>query len=127
VLCGHLRLDNELGGEECLCLVLRGVGAVDDVRDELGAEGQVDVVAVDVALLGLIDEVEIVALLADGDVYVFAALDVAFGAEDEETAVAPGAECVGGEPVEADVAEAHVAAQDHVAEILEERVLRLPG
>ena len=47
------------------------------------------------------------------------------GAEDGEPSVAPGAEPVGREPVDADVAGAAVAAQHHVAEVLEPGVLRV--
>jgi len=63
-----LRFDDQLCGEQTLFLVLRDVRAVDDVGDELRAEGQRHVVAVDVASLFLIDDEEIVALLADSDV-----------------------------------------------------------
>jgi hypothetical protein len=38
--CAHLRLDDQFGGEQALVLVLREMGAVDDVGDKLRAEGQ---------------------------------------------------------------------------------------
>jgi hypothetical protein len=105
-----LGLDDELGCEEALGLVLRDVGAVDDVGDELWAEGKAQVVAIDVAGLVLVDDKEIVPLFADGDVGVFADLDVSVGAQDEEAAVSPGTEAIGGEPIETNVAKATVAA-----------------
>ncbi len=48
-------------------------------------------------------EVEVVAVWLAGDVDVFAELDVAFGAEDEGASVAPCAEAVGGEPIDAEM------------------------
>ena len=120
-----LRLDDEFSRQQALRLVLRGVGAVHDVGDELRSEGKREVVAVDVAGLLLVHDEEVVALLADGDVGVLPHLDVAIGAEDEEASVAPGAEAVRREPVEPDIAEAAIAAQHHVAEVLEVRMLRM--
>ncbi len=60
-----------------------------------------------------------------GDVDVLADLDEAVGAEDRQPAVAPGREAVGREPVDAHVSGAAIAAQHHVAEVLEPRVLRV--
>ena len=121
----ELGLDDEFGGEQALGLVLSDVGAVDDIGDELWAEGEEDVIAVDVALVGFVDEEEVVAGLVDADVGVLADLDIALSAEDEEATVAPGTESVGGEPVEADVAETAISTEHHVAEVLEFGVLRM--
>ena len=46
------------------------------------------------------------------DVHVFAQLDVALGAENDRAAVAPGAEAVGREPVDADVVRGAVVAEE---------------
>src|ERR1017187_2634093 len=121
VRCSLLGADDELRGEQALCLVLGCVRAVDDVGDELRAEREGQVIAVDVAGLFGVHEVEVIAALVFGvgDVGVLADFDVAVGTEDEEAAVAPGAEARGREPVEAHVAEAGVAAEHHVAEVLE--------
>src|SRR5260370_37424626 len=124
-LCVLLRLDDELSRKETLRLVLCDVGSVDDVGDELRPEWKSEVVAVDVAGLLLVDDKEIVALLADGDIGVLAHLDVAFGAEDEESSVAPRTQAVGGEPVQPDVAHAAIAAQHPLAEVLEFGPLRM--
>ena len=58
------------------------MGTVHNVGDELRAERQLEIVAVDVARFLLIDEEEVVALLGDGDVGVLAHLDVTLGAQD---------------------------------------------
>lgn len=76
----HLGFDGDFGGEEAFILVLGRVGAVDNVFDKLGAEGQGHGVAIDVAGLLVIDDEEVVALVADGDVGVLAGFDVALGA-----------------------------------------------
>ena len=64
-----------------------------------------------------------VAARPASDVDVLAQLDVALRAEDGQPPVTPGAEAIRGEPVHANVAGAAVAAQHHVAEILQARVL----
>src|SRR5258708_1004585 len=124
-LCVFLCIDDELSREETLRLILCDVRAIHDVGDELRPERKREVVAVDVSGLLLVDDKEIVALLADGDVGVLAHFDVALGAEDEEPSIAPGAEAVGSEPVEPDVADAAIAAKHHVAEVLEFGMLRI--
>ena len=49
--------------------------------------------------------------------------DITIRAQDEQPPVAPGAEAVGREPVQPHIAEAAVAAQHHVAEVLELRMV----
>src|ERR1035441_7232644 len=93
--------------------------AVHDVGHKLRAEGKRHLIAVDGTGLLAVDDEEIVPLALDYHIGVLADFDVAIGAEDEERAVAPGSQAVGSEPVEAHVAEAAVAAKDHVAEVLE--------
>ena len=39
VLCFELGTENKFGGEQALLLILRDVGAIDDVRNKLRAEG----------------------------------------------------------------------------------------
>ena len=62
---------------------------------------------------------------ASGDVGVLPQFDVALGAENEKPPIAPCAQPIGSKPVDANVAEAAVAVQHHVAEILELRVVRV--
>jgi hypothetical protein len=77
---------------------------------------------VEVLLPLVVHEVEVVARLVARDVDVLAQLDVALGAEDDGAAVAPGAEAVRREPVDADVVRrAVVADQRGLAEVLELR------
>ena len=106
-------------------LVLRNVRAVHDVGNKLRAERQRHVVAVDVTRLVVVDEEQIVPLVVDGDVGVFADLDVSIGAQNEEPAIAPCSQAVGRKPVEPHIAESAVAAQHHVAEILKSRTVRM--
>jgi hypothetical protein len=106
----------------CACGIA-GLGPVDDVRDQARTERQLDVLAVDVARLLAVDNEEMVAAGTAGDVDVLPQLDVALGAEDRQPPVAPGREAVGREPVQADVARAAVAAEHHVAEVLELRLV----
>jgi hypothetical protein len=81
------------------------LGAVEAVEDQLAEEGVADLsVHRDMALGVVVDQVHVVALRVAGDVGVLAELQVPFGAEDEGASVAPGAEGVGGEPVDSAVA-----------------------
>ncbi len=89
--------------------------------DELLAVRQRDLAGIDVARLLLVDEEQVAAAGAPGDVDVLADLDEAVGAEDRQPAVAPRRQAVRREPVDADVAGAAVAAQHHVAEVFELR------
>src|SRR5580698_656287 len=63
--------------------------------------------------------------MVDGDVGVLAHLNVPLRAENEEPSIAPGSQPIRSEPVQPDIAEALVAAQHHVAEVLEARMLRM--
>ena len=124
-MCVLLGLQYQLRRKQCLRLRLSSLGSVDDVGDELRTEGQWNIAAIDIADLLLIDDEEMIASRASGDVRVFAQLDIAFGAEDEEPAVAPGSEAVGCEPVNTHVTDAAIAAKHHVTEVLEFRMLRM--
>ena len=75
-----MRFDDQFRGQQALVLILCGMGAVDNVVDKLLAEGQRHRVAVDIARLLAVDDEEIVALVLDGDIGVFADLDIAVGA-----------------------------------------------
>src|ERR1044071_9722071 len=114
-----LRLERKLGGEEAVLLRHRGLRSIKDVVHELFAVRELDAAAVDVSGLLLVHEEEVVAAGAARDVHVLADFDEAVRAEDGQTPVAPGAQTVGREPIDADVAGASVAAQHHVAEVLE--------
>src|SRR4051794_34792368 len=114
-----LRLQRELHREERVRLRHRGFRPVDDVRHEPRPERQIAVLAVDVACLLLIDDEQMVAAGTAADVDILSQLDVALGAEDRQPSVAPRRQAVGSEPVQPDVARAAVAAEHHVAEVLE--------
>ncbi len=123
---GHrLGLQRQLGGEEAVLLAHRGLGPVQHVVDQPRAVGQRLGAAVDVLRAFAIDEEEVVAAGPAGDVDVLAQLDVALGAEDRQPPVAPHAQALRREPVDADVAGAAVAAQQHFAEVFELRRVRV--
>src|ERR1700723_373388 len=107
-LCLVLRLDHQLRDEQTKRLILRYMRTVDNVSDKLRAEGQVHVVAVDITSLLPIDNKEVVSRLLNRNIGIFSELDVA-----------PRAQSVGSKPVQANVSQAAVAAQHHIAEILE--------
>src|ERR1700680_771030 len=114
----HLCLDRKLGCQKALRLVLGSVGSIDDVADKLTTKRKCQIVAVDVPGLILIDDKQIVALLAHGNIGVFSDFDIALRTEDEEPSVAPRAQTEGRKPIEAHVTEAVVPTQHHVAKIL---------
>src|SRR6185437_3112538 len=96
----HLRLDRELGCEKALRLILCRVGSIDDVIDKLRTKLKRQIVTVNISGLILIDDEEIIPLLAHGDIGVFPQLDIAVRAQDEEPSIAPCAEPKGSEPIE---------------------------
>src|SRR5215207_148040 len=118
-----LRADRELRREEAMLLRHRRLGAVDHVVHELPSIRRLDPLAVDVIRPLLVADEEVVATGPASDVDVLAQLDEAVGADDRETSVAPGGQPIRREPVIADVAGAAVAADHHVTEVLELRVL----
>src|SRR4051794_23249548 len=59
------------------------------------------------------------------DVDIFAQLHVSLGAKNGDPAVAPIGQAVGGKPVDADVAGDVIGPQQHFAEILQFRVVRI--
>src|SRR5690606_37835927 len=75
--------------------------------------------AIHVAHTFAVHDKEMILSRAAGDIDVFPELDIAFGAEDSEPAVAPGGQAVRREPVDAVIARSTVAAQKHFPEILE--------
>src|SRR5215831_7443145 len=77
-----LPLQHQLHREERVRLRHRRLRAIDHVGDQTRAERQLDVVAVDVAHLLLIDDEQVIAAGTPGDVDVLAQLDVAVGAQD---------------------------------------------
>jgi len=118
---GGLGAEAELGGFEGVRLSHGFFGAVEAVEDELAEEAEADLAGdVEMMLATVIDEVDVIAGFLAGDVDVFAELDVALGAEDEGAAVAPGAETIGCEPIDADVVgRAVVADERSLAEVFE--------
>ena len=122
-LCLVLRLDHQLRGEQALSLILRYMRTIDDVSDKLRAEGQIQVVAVDITCLLSIDNKEVVSRLLNRNIGIFSELDVALRSENEEPPIAPRAQSVGSKPVQANVSQAAVAAQHHIAEVLKARTV----
>src|SRR5579875_3128492 len=101
------------------------MGPVCNIRDELRTEWQGNAVAIDIASGIFVDNKKVVPSPAPGDVSVFPYFHVAFGAQDEKTTIAPRAETVRSEPVQAHVAEAMVPAEHHVPKILKLRMVRV--
>src|ERR1700734_3138703 len=120
-----LRLDHQLRDEQTKRLILRYMRTVDNVSDKLRAEGQIHVVAVDITSLLSIDNKEVVSRLLNRNIGIFSELDVALRSENEEPPIAPRAQSVGSKPVQANVSQAAVAAQHHIAEILEAGAIRM--
>lgn len=123
MLGGHLRLDDQFCCEQALTLVLRSMRAIHHVRDELWSEGKRYVVTVDRSLLFLVYEEGVVALLLHRQIHILTDFDVALCAKNEETAIAPGSKPIRCKSVEPHITESAVAAQHHVTEVLEARVL----
>src|SRR5262245_20341883 len=93
--------------------------SIANVVQQLAPEGQLNVAAVDVPSLLPVHEEEMVSAGSAADVDVLSQLDVSVGAEDGQPTVAPRAKAVRREPVDANVARTAVAAQHHVAEVLQ--------
>ena len=103
----------------------RFFGAVEAVENQLAEERKADIPAAGDAVLALaIDKEKLLAAVGCGDVDVFAQLDVALGAEDEQASVAPRSKASRSEPIDAEVAGRAVVG-DEVAfpEILQLRLL----
>ena len=96
-----LRLEREAADREDVRLRHRGFGAVAHVGGETAEVAHRLLAAIDVARALLVRHEQMVRAGAALDVDVFAQLDVAVGAEDRETPVAPGRQAVGREPVDA--------------------------
>ena len=80
------------------------LGTVEAVENEFAEKAEANLAFdVEVMFAACIDEVYLVAAFVARDVDVLAEFDVALGAEDNGAAVPPGAEAVGGEPVNADI------------------------
>ena len=116
-----MRAQAELGGLERVDLRHRVFRAVQAVEDELAEKAEADLAGnVEVLLALVVDEIDVVAGFLAADVDVFAQLDRALGAEDDGAAVAPRAQAVRGEPIDANVIRRPVVAQERgLAEILE--------
>ena len=104
-----------------------GLCTVDAVADQLAEERIADLAAhVKVRFLILVHQEYMSAALACADVDVLALLDVSLCAEDEHTAVAPGAKTVRREPVNAEVTGRTVVRYEvAVAEVIQSRVVRM--
>jgi hypothetical protein len=124
--CGvPLGFDHQFGGQETLRLILGNVRSIYYVCNKLRPERQRHLIAINVSGFVLINEKEIVSLVLDGHVCIFANLDVAIGTENEQAPVSPGTKSIGSKPIQADITKAAISAQHHVAEILEPGMIRM--
>ena len=101
------------------------LGALEAVENQLAEEREANIAATGDAVLALaIDKEKLLAAVGCGDVDVFAQLDVALGAEDEQASVAPRSKASRREPIHAEVAGRAIVG-DEVAfpEILQLRIL----
>jgi hypothetical protein len=92
---------------------------------QIAAIRQLDGRAVDALNAFAIDQKQMIDAGRAGNIDIFAQFDGAFGADDEQPPVAPGRQAIGREPVNADVAARGFRAQQHLAEILQSRRLRI--
>src|SRR4051794_32863816 len=93
--------------------------AVHDVGDELAAKRQIDIVAIDKALLLAINHEQVVARLVHANIRILARLNVTLGTKNEQAAIAPRTQAVWRKPVQPHIAEATIASQHHIAKVLE--------
>src|SRR5262245_62138264 len=121
-----LRFERKLGGQKAVRLRHCGLSAVENVVDELLAVEQRLLAAIEITGLFLINEKEVIpsGALAP-EIGVLADFDEPFSPQNRQPPIAPGVQTVGREPVHSDIAGAAVAAQHHVAEILEFGMLRV--
>src|SRR5215469_7298511 len=126
VLCVLLSRDDQFGCQEALLLVLCHMCAVHHIRHKLRPERQRHAGAVNVPGLLSIYQEKVVALVLHGHIGVLANLDISVSAQDEEAAVAPRPQPIGREPIQTNVAKTTISAQNHVAEILKTRIIRVP-
>src|SRR5215468_8801 len=117
----RLGLQCELTREEAVRLRHRRLGSIGDVHQQLPAVREITPARVHVAGPLPVDQEEMAGPRPACDVDVLAKLDVTLRPQDHEAPVAPGAEAVRREPVDAGVAAAAIAAKDYVAEVLELR------
>ena len=106
----RLRRQHQFGGEQRALLILRHRCPFDDVGDELRAKWQRHFGTVQITYTPPVGDKQVISAGPAGDIDIFPELDIAFGAENEETAIAPGRQTIGREPIDADIAGAAVAA-----------------
>jgi hypothetical protein len=96
---------------------------VETIEDEFAEEPGADLARDrDVMLALAVDEEHVVAPFGPAHIHVFAQLDVALRAQDKRPPVAPGAQAVGRQPIDADLAGRTVVAdQRGLAKILKLR------
>ena len=115
----------QLRRQEAMRLRHRRFGAVEHVVAQLLPIGDFRLRAIHVPDTLAVDDEQMIAARPAGDVDILPELDRAFAAEDGQPAVAPCRQAVLREPVDADVAGGALRAQQHVAEILELRPVRM--
>src|SRR6185369_4382495 len=123
VLSLHLCPHHQLRRQQTLRLVLRCVCAVRYVSNKLRPERKRQAIAVDISRRVFVHDKQIVALLSASNIDILTRFDVSVRPEDEESSIAPRPQAIRSKPVKTDVPEALVAAQHHVAEVLELRLL----
>lgn len=96
--------EGEFGGLENVGLGHGFFGAIEAVEDEFAEETEADLAGDgDVVLSLLVDQKYMIAAAVAADIDVFSELNVTLGAHDYHTTVAPGAQAVGGEPIQTHV------------------------
>src|SRR5262249_34126173 len=121
----RLRRQRELHRRKAARLRYRRLGAVADILDQRSRVGQGDVAAVDARDALVVDEEQVVAAGGTVEVDVLAQLHVTGVAENRQPPVAPRRQAVGREPVHTRVTGDVAGAQQHLAEILQLRGLRV--
>lgn len=77
-----------------------------EIAHKLWPKGQVYIVAIDLALL---------LSIAASDVHVFSEFNITFASENEQAPISPRAQAIGRKPIDADIAGAATAVQQHIS------------
>src|SRR5687768_7878210 len=102
--CRHcLRFETELGRAKGVCLRHGVFGAMETIEDQFAKKRKADdAMTTDVMFAAVIDQIKVVTFFLPRDVEVFAQFDVAGGPKDEGPAIAPRAQSIGIQPIDAD-------------------------
>lgn len=113
-----LRSQGQPGCQKAMVLRHGGFSAVYHIVDELFSVGHVNLGAIEVPGLLLVDQEKVVPALFAGNVDVFPHLNVPIGAQNEGSAITPGTQAIGSKPVDPDIARSLGTPHDHIAKVL---------